>query len=138
MEQNIPARQLRTNRGMVKTVLLNVITLGIYSLVFYTKVGKDVNTVASRYDGKKTMNYCLAALVFTIITLGIVPIVWFHRVSKRIGRELDRRGIEYSFGAGSFWLWNTLGVLIVVGPFIYLYKLCTAMNLLCGDYNKVG
>ena len=43
MEQNIPARQLRTNRGMVKTVLLNVITLGIYSLV----IG-DENLV--RYD----------------------------------------------------------------------------------------
>ena len=31
MEQNVPARQLRTNRGMIKTVLLNIITLGIYA-----------------------------------------------------------------------------------------------------------
>jgi len=97
-----------------------------------------VNTIASRYDGKKTMNFCLVFFVFSILTCGIAPIVWYHRVCNRTGRELVRRGINYEFNAGIFWLWGVLGSLIVVGPFICFYKQCKAMNLLCEDYNRVG
>ena len=140
MNQNInaPVKQLKTNRGLLKFILLTVVTLCIYPLVYYTKLGCDVNTIASRYDGKKTMNFCLLAFVFTLLTFGIAPIVWGHRVSNRIGAELARRGIDYTFNAGTFWLWNVLGSFIIVGPFIYLYKMCKAMNLLCEDYNLVG
>ena len=41
---------------------------------------------------------------------------------SRVGTELARRGIDYSFGASTFWLWGILGSIIVVGPFIYTYK----------------
>lgn len=34
--------------------------------------------------------------------------------------------------------WNILGSLIIVGPFIYTYKLLHAMNDLCADYNARG
>ncbi len=141
MEQNVntaPAKQLKTNRSLIKFILLSIITLGIYAIVFYTKVGTDMNKIASRYDNKRTMNFCLVAFVFTLLTCGIVPLVWYHRVSNRIGNELARRGIDYDFNAGTFWLWNILGSLIIVGPFIYQHKLSKAMNLLCEDYNKVG
>ena len=85
------------------------------------------------------MHYCLLTFVIAPITLGIGGIVWCHRISARIGNELARRGLAYNFGAGTFWGWNVLGSLLFgVGPFIYLHKLCKAMNLLCGDYNARG
>ena len=118
-----PVAQLKTNRGLVKLILLSLITFGIYGLVFYSKVSTDINLIASRYDGKRTMHYCLLTFIVAPITLGIAGIVWCHRISARIGNELARRGIAYSFGAGSFWGWNVLGALIVVGPFIYIHKL---------------
>ena len=34
-----------------------------------------------------------------------------------------------------FWGWDILGSLIVVGPFIYLHKLCKALNLAAADFN---
>jgi len=37
--------------------VLSIITLGIYSIYFAATVGRDVNTIASKYDGKRTMNY---------------------------------------------------------------------------------
>ena len=101
-------------------------------------VSTDINTIASRYDGKKTMHFCLVLFIFSWLTCGIVPIVWFHNISGRIGNELRRRGINYSFGAGSFWGWDVLGSLIIVGPFIYAHKLFKAMNLLAADYNVKG
>ena len=80
----------------------------------------------------------LKYILLGIITLGIVPLVWHHKMSARVGTELARRGIDYSFGASTFWLWGILGSIIVVGPFIYTYKLLKSMNLLAADYNAKG
>lgn len=133
-----PVGQLKTNRGMVKFVLLSMLTFGIYGIVVMSAVSSDINTIASRYDGKKTTHYCLMAFVFSWLTFGIAPIVWSHKIAARIGGELRRRGIDYSFGAGSFWGWNVLGSLIVVGPLVYLHKLLKAMNKLSMHYNVNG
>lgn len=131
--------QLKTNRGWLKLILLSIITCGIYGIVFYTKLANDVNTIASRYDGKKSMHYCLLFFIVGPITMEIATLVWIHRLSARIGNELTRRGIAYKFGAGSFWGWNVLGAFLFgIGPFIYLHKLCKSMNLLCADYNARG
>lgn len=132
------AGALKTNRSLLKYILLSLITLGIYGIVVMSAASSDINTIASRYDGKKTMHYCLVFFIFSWLTIGIVPLVWSHRISARIGNELARRGINYSFGAGNFWLWNILGSLIIVGPFIYMHKFLKSMNLLAADYNARG
>ena len=133
-----PVRQLKTNRSLLKMILLSIITLGIYGLVVMYTVTEDVNTICTPYDRKKTMNYLLLVFVFSWLTLGIAPIVWSHRISNRIGNELARRGIAYKFGAGTFWGWGVLGCLILIGPFVYTHKLLRSMNLLCADYNVRG
>lgn len=133
-----PAKRLRTNRGLLEFVLLSCITLGIYGIVVMSRISREINLIASRYDGRKTMHYCLVLFVFSWLTWGIVPLVWSHRISDRIGTELARRGISYPFGADSFWGWGFFGSLILIGPFIYQYKLLHAMNLLCADYNARG
>ena len=129
---------LNTNRGMVKTILLSLFTFGIYGIVVYSGISTDINIIATRYDGKKTMHYCLLLFLVAPITCGIAAFVWCHRLCARMGDELRRRGIAYDFGAGTFWGWNILGSLIVVGPFIFLHKLCKVMNFLCADYNARG
>lgn len=133
-----PVGQLKTGRSMVAFILLSLITFGIYGLVVMSNVSTDINTIASRYDGKRTMHFCLVFFIFSWLTLGIVPLVWYHKISARIGMELGRRRIPYSFGASDFWLWNILGCLIIVGPFVYLHKLLKAMNLLSENYNRFG
>lgn len=138
MENTVPVYKLKTNRGLIKYILLGIITFGIYPLVLMSCISSDINLIASKYDGKKTMHFCLLAFIFSWLTFGIAPIVWYHRISARIGAELARRNIAYSFGAGSFWGWNVLGSFIFVGPFIYLHKLCKAMNLLSENYNING
>lgn len=134
----VPAIQLKTNKSLLKTILLSLITFGIYPLVVMSAVSTDINVVASRYDGKKTMHYCLLAFVVAPITLSIAGIVWSHKISNRIGAELARRQIPYNFSAADFWLWNVLGSLIVIGPFVYMHKLFKAVNLMNADYNQNG
>ena len=133
-----PVGQLKTNKGLLKTILLSLITFGIYRLVVMSSVSDDINIVASRHDGKKTMHFCLLTFVFVPITFGIAGIVWFHKISNRIGAELKRRGVAYSFSAADYWLWNVLGMLIGVGPFIYLHKLFKAVNKMNAHYNING
>lgn len=138
MENTAPIYQLKTNRGLLKFILLTIITFGIYAIVLLSGISSDINLIAAKYDGKKTMHYCLIFFIFSYLTFGIAPLVWYHRLSKRIGNELKRRGIGYSFGAGSYWGWCILGTFIGVGPLVYVHKLCKAMNLLCADYNERG
>lgn len=127
--------RLKTNRSLAKYFFLSLITFGIYGLVVMSGVSEDINTIARRYDGKKTMHYCLVVFLFSWLTLGIAPVVWYHKISGRIGAELVRRGIDYEFGAGTFWGWHVLGALIIVGPLVYFHKLLTSMNYLCEHYN---
>ncbi len=130
--------QLRTNRGLAKFFFLSLITFGIYGIIVQYHIGEEINQIASKHDGKKTMNYLLVCFIFSWLTLGIVPIVWQHRISNRIGDELKRRNLDYSFSAGIFWGWLVLGSFILVGPFIYIYKWMKAMNLLNASYNEIG
>ena len=133
-----PVRQLRTKRGLIKMILLDIITLGIYSLVVMSHISEEINLIATPHDGKKTMHFCLLFFIFSWLTFGIAPLVWHHRICNRMGNELVRRGISYKFGASSFWLWNILGILIVVGPLVFLHKFLKAQNLINADYNAKG
>ncbi|NLG93103.1 MAG: DUF4234 domain-containing protein [Clostridiales bacterium] len=133
-----PVRQLNAKRSLLKFILLGIITLGIYPIVFYSGISADINVIAGRYDGRKTMHFCLLCFLVGPITLGIACLVWFHRISERIGDELNRRNIDYSFGAKDFWLWFVLGAFIIVGPFVYVHKLATASNKLAEHYNING
>lgn len=132
------SNQLKTNRSLLKFILLSIVTLGIYAIVVMSNISESINTVAGRYDGKKTMHFCLLCFLVGPITLEIATLVWYHRISARIGDELQRRGIDYKFSASTFWLWDVLGSFIIVGPFIYTHKLFKAMNLLCENYNQTG
>ena len=138
VRKNAPEIQLRTNRGLWKTILLSIITFGIYGLVMMCNISTDINTVATRYDKKRTMHYALLIFIVAPLTLGIAAIVWQHKLCSRMGAELQRRGVSYSFGASDFWLWGVLGCLILVGPFVFTHKFLKAMNLLCADYNVNG
>ncbi len=135
--QVIPAIQLPTKRGLAKMVFLSLITFGIYGVVIMCKVITELNIVASRYDGKRTMPY-FAMMMLVPCTLGIMLFVWYHRLCNRIGNELLRRGCAYHFGAADFWLWQVLGSLILIGPFVFLHKFMRAMNLLNADFNANG
>ena len=133
-----PVGQLKTNRGLLKLILLSIVTLGIYALVFFCGVTSDINVIASRYDGKKTMHFALLIFVLTPITGGIAYFVWMHRLSNRIGGELSRRGIDFKLSAADFWIWDVLLSVIIVGPFIFLHKFCASMNKLSEHYNVNG
>lgn len=138
MDNNNTGRMLKTDRSWWKFLIFTLLTCGIYSIVFFSSISDDINLIATRRDGKKTMHYCMVFFLLGPITCGIFTIVWMHMLSNRIGEEARARGIDTNFSASTFWLWNVLGSLIIVGPFIYLHKMCEALNGACASYNQHG
>lgn len=123
-----------TNRNLLKFILLSLITFGIYSIVVLSHISEEINAEASPRDGKHTMHFLWIFFILSWLTAGIACLVWSHRISNRIGAELNSRACNYEFSAADFWLWDILGSLIIVGPFIYTHKLLKSMNLLNANY----
>ncbi|MCL2595270.1 MAG: DUF4234 domain-containing protein [Promicromonosporaceae bacterium] len=134
--QNVPFRQLKTDRNLWVWLGLSIITFGIYSIIVWYTMAEDINMTAQR-DGKKTMNYLLVILL-SMVTFGIFMIVWMHMFSDRVGNEARRRNLGELVSAKDFWLWYVLGSLIIIGPFVYMYKVFNAMNHINGSYNQYG
>ena len=129
--------KLATNRSMWKLMLFNVLTLGVYSIVFFIPFSFDLDLIAPKSDRTRTMNF-LFAYILSLFTFSIVVTVWHYHIAERVEEALAERGIEYDFGTSDFWGWGIIGGLFIVGTFVYYHKLCRAMNLLCEDYNERG
>ena len=124
---------MKTNRGLIKLILLSAITFGIYALFFWSKYAQDMNIVCQG-DGKHTRGV-LARIIFSVITFGIYELVWMYNVGERISANAHRRGIHCNVTGGSILLWYILGSLIFIGPFIALHKMIHGLNDLCYAYN---
>lgn len=134
---NYNASLLKTNRSLLVYVLLGIVTLGIYVIYRNFEMGESINRIASPYDGKKTMNYIIAWLL-SIVTFGIFYYVWMHMFTERVGNELERRGCSQKLSIADFWLWGVLGSFIIIGPFIFFYRLFNGMNELSASFNVNG
>lgn len=164
-----PKLQLPVKRGLGRMIIFSILTLGIYPMVIWSRLVGEVNMVASRYDGERSMSF-FGMMMLSPITLGIHSLVWMHKLCRRIGTELQRRNVNSSFSPRDFWLWNMLlgflsgvlisvgtyitavgirvpvvqcvlfavGVVALVGPFVFLHKLMKAMNQLNADFNVNG
>ncbi len=134
-EKATPKVKLNEERSFIKFVIFGILTLGIYDIVLYISISFDINKIASRHDGKKTMNY-LFSEILAYFTFSIVQIIWYYQFTERVSDELNRRQIDYELDTSDFWGWMIFGSLILIGPFVYHYKVIKAMNLLCASYNK--
>ena len=126
---------LQTDRSVWKFIIFNILTLGIYSIFFYMPLSYDLDKAAPRDDRSKTMSYAFA-FVLSLFTFNLVLTIWYYQIAVRLEEALDELDKECDFGVRDFWLWQIAGSFFVIGPFVYTFKLCKAMNLICADYNK--
>ena len=134
-EKTYQPPKLKTNRNMWKLMIFNILTLGLYGVSFFTPLSHDLDKIAPKRDGTKTTSF-LFAYIISLFTFQIVVTLWHHEIAGRVEEALEKRKITYDFSTMDFWGWGVLGSFILVGPFVYFHKLCTAMNLLCESYNQ--
>lgn len=69
-QNTTPIIPLRTNRGLGKFFFLSLLTFGIYGIVVMSHISKEINEIATKHDGKKTMHFCWIFFCFQLADLG--------------------------------------------------------------------
>ncbi len=125
---------MKTNRSLLVYILLSILTLGLYSLYFWSCFARDMNVVCVG-DGRRTRGI-LARIIFSALTFGIYEIVWLYTTGDRIRINAHRLNVPVSCTGGGVLAWTILGALIVVGPFVAMYQMMSGLNQLCEAYNR--
>ena len=122
------------NRSFIIYVLLNIITLGIYGIIFWYQYTDDLNTVCYG-DGKKTTNY-LIVILLSIITCGIYYWIWLYGVGNRLQENAPRYGTSFNENGTTVLLWMILGAFLCFFGYYYAqYILIKNLNILGDRYN---
>ncbi|MDE7307274.1 MAG: DUF4234 domain-containing protein [Lachnospiraceae bacterium] len=80
-------------RNIVLSVVLSVVTCGIYGLYWFVCLTNDVNTISEEQGASGVM-----AVLFTIITCGIYGLYWAYKCGEKIDIAKQKRGIPASNG----------------------------------------
>ncbi|MBQ8192544.1 MAG: DUF4234 domain-containing protein [Bacilli bacterium] len=86
-----------TKRDLVMTIILSVVTCGIYGIYWFICLNDDSNKVSGDNSTSGVM-----ALVLTILTCGIYGFYWYYKVGKNIykagqmyGKDIADNSIIY-------------------------------------------
>ena len=69
-EPKYEAPKLPTDRSMWKVILFSLLSCGIYSIAFFAPMANDIDKIAPKRDGTKTMSY-LFAFIVSFFTMSI-------------------------------------------------------------------
>lgn len=121
-------------RSVLSLLLFSVMTFGIYPIVFWNKVSKEVELLCEG-DGKKTMKYVFVWLL-NFITFGIAGIVWRAKLAQRLKENAARYNLRFSESGALAAFYDV--VVLIVGPIInrfILIKNLNAMGIAFNEYN---
>ncbi len=93
-------------RKIAKYVLLQIVTLGIYGLFFWSDWTEDLNKMCED-DDKESANYILVFLL-DIFSLGIYSFIWNYTQAERMYRKAPQYGIELKHGGSYVLLLRTV------------------------------
>lgn len=124
---------IQEDRRLWKLILLTIPTLGIYNIVFWYRLTKDLNEMNT--DEKPLKNYILV-IFLSIITLGIYRWVWFFWLADRVQMTGAELGIKIKPGPSITLIWKLFGSFILIGPFVANYLVIRNMNKVARQYNK--
>jgi Domain of unknown function (DUF4234) len=108
---------LGQERGVLFVILISLITLGIYYLYWVYKTQEEVKEHSGQGIGG--VLGLVIALVVGVVTPFVIP--------SEIGKMYQQDGRESPVN-GWTGLWATLGILILIGPFVWFVKVQRALN----------
>lgn len=125
--------QVKTGRSLIVFVLLSILTLGIYSLFFWARYARDVNTICNE-DGRHTRGM-LVVIILSVLTLGVYWYIWCCGMQNRLSDHAACYGLSPVSRGGVVVLWQLFGfVLFGIGGLIGTYIQIDSMNRLAYCY----
>lgn len=128
-------RKLNTKRSLLKMFLLNLVTLGIYRVVFFYRMAKDLDCI-SREDAPKTEHPVFYALA-VFFTCGLYMVAFCCRQAQRMRNLAPRYGCAFEDGGATILLCYIVGYFLC-GDILRLYAdsiLIKHANTLLRVYN---
>lgn len=111
-------------RRLWKYLLFGILTLGIYDLVFWWKLIKDLNRVCcyvEKGDEDGSLNFILY-LLLSVLTCGIYPYIWYYVQGNRMKRAAEEYRFQIDETGGTYLVWRLMGILLFgTGPLIAFY-----------------
>ena len=130
--------KLATKRGFWLTLLLSIVTLGIYYMYLIYSFARETN-IACKEDNKKTSGL-LVFILLAPVTLGIYNIVWFVGWINRCNEYLRKNNKPDGLQVSTFIL-----TIFLLGPLtagiMYLVVFCKMLylqNAVNSTYNELN
>ncbi len=105
-------------RSIIKYILLNIITYGIYSIVMLHKIGKEIEKICED-DSESYMSFVCAWLL-GFVTFGIYPCYWWYKQTNRLMNHVYRyKGVitlpHSAVTVSAFWIMmNGVSVMFII------------------------
>ena len=113
-------------RKVGKYIFLSIITLGIYSIVFWYKWAKDVNKICEG-DDKDSANYILV-LILDFFSLFFYAFVWNYQMAERMFQKAADYNVALKHGGMFIAIWRVLPFVSSVYKIKYINRLAAAYN----------
>ena len=109
-----------------KFIFLNIITLGIYGLFFWTKWTNDLNKICDG-DDKESGHYILVFLL-DIFSFGVYSLVWNYQMVERMYQKAKDYNITFKHVGMFVMIWRILPIVSSVYKIKYFNKLAEVYN----------
>ena len=110
-----------------KYIFLNIITLGVYGLFFWSKWTENVNTLCEG-DDKESAHF-IFVYILDWFSFGIYSLVWNYKMAERMYQVADDYGVEIKRGGMYVLIWR------IFFPLICSITKIKNANLLIDAYN---
>ncbi len=114
--------------SFITTLLLNIITCGIYGFYVMYVITEDHNKIAENTGDDKVMNFLLAYLL-SLVTCGIYIYVWYYQYWKQSVALAQKKGIKATPSENAFVL-----LILTLIPYYCWYLICDSSNMLADAY----
>lgn len=99
-----------TKKDIVVTIILSIVTCGIYGIIWFITLTDDTNVVAQDTNSASG----IVALVLTLVTCGIYGIYWYYNLGKKLYVAGQRNGVPTQDNSLVYLILGVLGLGIVV------------------------
>lgn len=128
-------KTIKDDRSIIKLLLLDIITFGIYEFYFIHKLRKDINELCL-YD-EDELSGIGTYILYSVFTLGIYQIFYWRRAGDMLAREIRRKNLYSDISGGLIMLCFILKYFSFrIATIIGFKKIIDATNELAGEYNR--
>lgn len=96
------------NRSVVTSILLTIVTCGIYGIYWMVTLQDDSNLIC---DDNKTSG--ITVVLLTLVTCGIYGWVWYYKMGQRLAQAGQKYGIQIADNSVVYLIVGLLGFGIV-------------------------